>query len=142
MKCKVITDDSSYFSKSSTPKKYLGTRPHEPHHVGLQLCRWQQTKNGSTELLIRNLSGARADLRSLGFPLLRMRRHRQKFRKRYSGQKLLDELGSEASQGKGRDTGVEVFIGSKVQCLFCSESCTTEGRGEKREGVQISKQST
>ena len=26
-------------------------------------------------------------------------------------------------------TGVEVFIGSKVQCLFCFETSTTEGRG-------------
>ena len=29
---------------------------------------------------------------------------------------------------------------SKIQCLFCSETSITEGRGEKREGVQISKQ--
>ena len=28
-------------------------------------------------------------------------------------------------------TGVEVFIVSKVQCLFCFESSTTEGRGEE-----------
>ena len=27
-------------------------------------------------------------------------------------------------------TVVEVFIGSKVQCLFCFETSTTEGRGE------------
>ena len=26
-------------------------------------------------------------------------------------------------------TGVEVFIGSKVQCLFCFKASTTEGRG-------------
>ena len=39
-------------------------------------------------------------------------------------------------------TGGQEFIGSKVQCLICSEYCTTEGRGEKREGVQMSKNST
>ena len=26
-------------------------------------------------------------------------------------------------------TGVELILGSKVQCLFCFEICTTEGRG-------------
>ena len=31
---------------------------------------------------------------------------------------------------------------SMVQCVFCFENCTTEGREEKREGVQISKNST
>ena len=30
-----------------------------------------------------------------------------------------------------RHAGVEVFFGSKVQCLFCFESSTTEGRGEE-----------
>ena len=30
---------------------------------------------------------------------------------------------------------------SKVQYLFCSENCTTEGRGGEREGVDISKNS-
>ena len=30
---------------------------------------------------------------------------------------------------------------SKVQCQFCSENCTTEGNGEKREEVQISQNS-
>ena len=29
--------------------------------------------------------------------------------------------------------GVELFIGSKVQCMLCFEICTPEGRGEKRE---------
>ena len=29
---------------------------------------------------------------------------------------------------------VEVIIGSKVQCLFCSETSTTEGRGEEMGG--------
>ena len=32
------------------------------------------------------------------------------------------------------NTGVEVFIGSKVQCLFCFETSTTEGRGEEMGG--------
>ena len=36
----------------------------------------------------------------------------------------------------------KLFIGSKVQCVFCFKICTPEGRGEQREGVQISKQST
>ena len=31
-------------------------------------------------------------------------------------------------------TGIEVFIGSKVQCLFCFETCTTEGRGGEKGG--------
>ena len=31
-------------------------------------------------------------------------------------------------------TGVKVFIGSKVQCLFCLETSTTEGRGEELGG--------
>ena len=31
-------------------------------------------------------------------------------------------------------TGVEVFIGSKVQCLFCFETYTTKGRGEEKGG--------
>ena len=39
-------------------------------------------------------------------------------------------------------TGGQVFMMSKVQCLICSENCTIEGEGEKREGVQISKLST
>ena len=34
-------------------------------------------------------------------------------------------------------TGVQVFIGSKVQCLFCFETCAAEGK--KREGMQILK---
>ena len=29
------------------------------------------------------------------------------------------------------DTGVKLFIGSKVPCVFCFEICTTEGRGGK-----------
>ena len=35
--------------------------------------------------------------------------------------------------GPGKcSTGVELILGSKVQCLFCFEICTTEGReGEK-----------
>ena len=37
-------------------------------------------------------------------------------------------------------TGVELFIGAKVQSMFGFEICTQEGRGEKREGGQISKQ--
>ena len=37
-------------------------------------------------------------------------------------------------------TGGQVFTMSKVQCLFCSENCTTEGK--KREEVQISINST
>ena len=36
-------------------------------------------------------------------------------------------------------TGVKIFIGSKVLCVFCFKICTPEGRGEKREGMQISK---
>ena len=31
-------------------------------------------------------------------------------------------------------TGGQEFMGSKVQCLFCSESCTTEGRGGEKWG--------
>ena len=31
-------------------------------------------------------------------------------------------------------TGVMVFIGSKVQCLFCFETSTKEGRGEEMGG--------
>ena len=53
------------------------------------------------------------------------------------------------SNGKSEDNamwtatkGVELLIGSKVQCLFCYETCPTKGRGKKREGVQISEQST
>ena len=35
----------------------------------------------------------------------------------------------------GKDnTGVELFIGSKVQCLFCYETSTTEGRGGEMGG--------
>ena len=36
-------------------------------------------------------------------------------------------------------TGVEVFIGSKVQCLFCVETCSTEGRGGEKGGSANSK---
>ena len=36
----------------------------------------------------------------------------------------------------------QLFMVSKVQCLFGFETCTPEGEGEKREGVQISKNST
>ena len=35
----------------------------------------------------------------------------------------------EAQLGKGINTGVELFIGSKVQSLFCYETSTSEGRG-------------
>ena len=31
-------------------------------------------------------------------------------------------------------TGMEFFLGSKVQCLFCFETSTTEGRGEEMGG--------
>ena len=34
-------------------------------------------------------------------------------------------------------TGFRLFIGSKAQCLFYFEICTTEGK--KREGAQFSK---
>ena len=39
-------------------------------------------------------------------------------------------------------TGVELFMTSKVQCVFCSENGKTDGTGGEREGVLISKQST
>ena len=32
-------------------------------------------------------------------------------------------------------TGVKLILGSKVQCLFCVETCTTEGRGGEKGGV-------
>ena len=31
-------------------------------------------------------------------------------------------------------TGVEVFLGSSVQCPFCFKTCTTEGRGGEKGG--------
>ena len=33
----------------------------------------------------------------------------------------------------GMGAGVELFIGSGVQCLFCFEICTPEGRGGIRD---------
>ena len=39
-------------------------------------------------------------------------------------------------------TGVKLFVGSKVPCMFCFEICIAEGEGEKREGMLISKQTT
>ena len=38
-------------------------------------------------------------------------------------------------------TGMELILGSKVQCVFCFEISTPEGRGGEKGGVQISKQS-
>ena len=40
-------------------------------------------------------------------------------------------------------TGVQLLIGLKLQYMFCFDICTPVGRwGKRREGVQISKQST
>ena len=39
-------------------------------------------------------------------------------------------------------TGVHEILGSKAQCLFCLKLPPQRGEGEKREGVQILKQST
>ena len=33
-----------------------------------------------------------------------------------------------------RYTGVKLFIGSKVLCVFCFETCTPEGRGGEEGG--------
>ena len=35
---------------------------------------------------------------------------------------------------KQRNTGGQVFIMSKVQCMFCLETCTTEGGGGEKGG--------
>ena len=61
-----------------------------------------------------------------------------------------EKSGNEANKGvlmrvsifyerSGRYTGVDVFIGSKVQCLSCFETWTTEGRGAENEGSAILK---
>ena len=42
------------------------------------------------------------------------------------------------SERHGNIQGRSLILGSMVLCVFCFESCTPEGRGEKR-GVQISK---
>ena len=44
------------------------------------------------------------------------------------------ELGIHDKSRSNKHTGVEVFIGSKAQCLFCFETRTEEGRGGEMRG--------
>ena len=60
----------------------------------------------------------------------------------YCSQELVNLLLTGRREYYPHYTGVELVLGSKVQCLFCFEISTPEGRRGKREGVQISKHIT
>ena len=70
------------------------------------------------------------------------------------GVMMIDECRSNCIGGEGAvhcvhakarsmpNTGVKSILMPKILCALCFENCTTEDRGEKREGVQFLKQNT